>query len=316
MSNLQGSGQEEKLTDHKSVLREEVLRFLNLKDDGHYVDATIGLGGHTLGILENTRNAKVLGIDLHLPSLQIAEKRLEKYKDRVILKNDNFCNIKKIIEEVGWNFLDGVLADLGLSKYEIEEGGIGFSFKKEEDLDMNLSKKGLKAKDIVNKFSEKEIEKILREYGEEPWARKIARKIVEERKKKTIDKTSDLVRIILSVKKKGFKKIHPATQTFMALRIAVNSELENLKNFIPQAIELLLPSSRLLIISFHSLEDRIVKNSFKKYSGKCICSSFPCVCGAEKKGKIITKKPVKPTKEEIKENPLSRSANLRVFEKI
>ncbi len=304
------------LIKHKSVLKEEVLKFFNLKDEGYYADVTIGLGGHSLGILEKTKNAKLLGLDLHNSSLKIALKNLERYKDRIILKNENFCNLKKITQEIKWNGFDGILADLGLSIYELEESGLGFSFKKDEELDMNLSGKGEKAKDILNRYSEKEIEKILKEYGEEPFSKKIAKKIVEERKKRKISKTSELVDIILSVKKKNYKKIHPATQTFMALRIAVNSEIENLKKFIPQAIELLFPSGRLLIISFHSIEDRVVKNYFKKYSGKCICFNSPCICGAERKGKIITKKPVVPTEEEIKENPLSRSANLRVFEKL
>lgn len=304
------------MIEHKSVLVEEILNFLNLKDDGFYADVTIGLGGHTVEILKRTKSSKVLGIDLHLSSLKIAAEKLEKYQERVILKNENFCELEKIIKEIKWKGLNGILADLGLSKYEIEESGLGFSFKKDEELDMNLSGKGIKAKDLLKNYKEKEIEKILKEFGEEPFAKRIAKKIVEERKKKPITKTSELVDIVLSVKKKKFKKIHPATQTFMALRIAVNSELENLKKFIPQAIELLFPSGRLLIISFHSLEDRIVKNYFKKYSGRCICNIKPCICGPVKKGEIITKKPIKPKEEEIWENPLSRSANLRVFEKL
>lgn len=304
------------MIEHKSVLVEEILNFLNLKDDGFYADATIGLGGHTLEILKRTKSSKVLGIDLHLSSLKIASEKLEKYQERVILKNENFCELEKIVKEIKWKGLNGILADLGLSRYEIGESGLGFSFKKDEELDMNLSAKGIKAKDLLKNCKEKEIEKILKEFGEEPFAKRIAKKIVEERKKKPITKTSELVDIVLSVKKKKFKKIHPATQTFMALRIAVNSELENLKKFIPQAIELLFPSGRLLIISFHSLEDRIVKNYFKKYSGRCICNIKPCICGPVKKGKIITKKPIKPKEEEILENPLARSANLRVFEKL
>lgn len=304
------------MIEHKSVLREEILSFLNLKDDGLYADVTLGLGGHTLSILEKTKNSKVLGLDIHLPSLKIASKRLEKYKERVVLRNENFCNLRKVLDEIRWKGLNGILADLGLSRYEIEESGLGFSFKKDEELNMNLYGEGITAKDILNRASEKELEEILKDYGEEPFARRISRRIVEERKKKTISTTGQLVEIILSEKKKGPKKIHPATQTFMALRIAVNSELENLKKFIPQAIEVLFPSGRLLIISFHSLEDRIVKNSFKKYSGKCYCSLKPCICKPEKIGKIITKKPVTPKKKEVEENPLSRSAKLRVFEKI
>ncbi|MEJ5165430.1 MAG: 16S rRNA (cytosine(1402)-N(4))-methyltransferase RsmH [Thermoanaerobaculia bacterium] len=304
------------MIEHKSVLKEEVLNFLNLKEDGLYADVTLGLGGHSLSILEKARGAKLLGLDLHLPSLKIASRKLEKYKERVILKNENFCNLKRVLEEIRWKGLNGILADLGLSRYEIEESGLGFSFRKDEELDMNLSGKGKKAKDILNNASQKELERILKEYGEEPYAKKIARRIVEERKKKPISTTKELADIVLEEKKKGSKKIHPATQTFMALRIAVNSELENLKKFIPQAIEVLFPSGRLLIISFHSLEDRIVKNSFKKYSGKCYCGQDPCICFPEKKGKIVTKKPVTPNEEEKRENPLSRSAKLRVFEKL
>lgn len=304
---------------HKSVLKEEVLKFLNLKDDGYYADATIGTGGHSLEILKKTKNSKLLGIDLHKDSLKIAEENLKDFKDRIILKNDNFCNIDKIIKELKWKGLNGILADLGISKYELEESGLGFSFKRDEDLNMNLSGKGKKAKDLLNDLNEIELEKIFKDFGEEKFAKKIAKKIVEERKKKRIEKTLQLVDIILKAKKreKG-KKIHPATKVFMALRIAVNKELENLKIFIPKAIDLLYPQGRLLIISFHSLEDRIVKNLFKKFSGKCICPPYlpNCSCGKEKKGIIVTKKPIKPKREEILENPLSRSALLRVFEKI
>lgn len=302
--------------EHKSVLKKEVLNFLNLKENGFYADVTIGLGGHSEEILKKTNNTKILGLDLHLPSLKIASKKLEKYRERIILRNENFCHLKKVMEEIKWKGLNGILADLGLSRYEIEESGLGFSFKKNEELDMDLKGGGKKAKDIINKYPQKEIERILKEYGEEPFAKKIAKRIVEERKKKPINRTSELVEIILSQKKRYFKKIHPATQTFMALRIAVNKELENLEKFIPQAIELLFPSGRLLIISFHSLEDRIVKSYFKKYSGKCICFSHPCICFPENRGKILTKKPVRPGEEEIRENPLSRSASLRVFEKL
>lgn len=304
------------MIEHKSVLREEVLNFLNLKDDGYYADVTIGLGGHSLSILERTKTTKILGLDVHLPSLKIASSRLEKYKDRIILRNENFCNLEKTLKEIRWKGLNGILADLGLSRYEIEESGLGFSFRKDEELNMNLSGKGKTAKEILNNLSEAEIERILREYGEEPFAKRIARRIVEERKKKPITSTKHLAEIILEEKKKGSKRVHPATQTFMALRIAVNSELENLKKFIPQAIEVLFPSGRLLIISFHSLEDRIVKNSFKKYSGKCYCGQDPCICFPEKRGRIITKKPITPEKKELEENPLSRSAKLRVFEKL
>ncbi len=301
---------------HKSVLKEEILDFF--KEGKYFSDVTIGTGGHTVGILEKNKNAMVLGLDLHLPSLKIAEKNLSKFKDRIILRNENFINLKKILKEIGWDGLDGVLADLGISSYELEESGLGFSFRKNEELNMNLSLKGKKAKDFLNCCTKEEIEKILKEYGEEPQAKKISEKIVEERKKKKIENTFDLVDIILKVKRRSpFKKIHPATQTFMALRIAVNNELENLKNFIPSAIEVLNRGGKLLIVSFHSLEDRIVKNLFKKYSGKCICLNRNlCVCNPEKKGKVLTKKPICPSLKEIEENPLSRSAKLRVFERL
>ncbi len=301
---------------HKSVLKEEILEFF--RDGKYFSDVTIGTGGHTLGILEINKDAFVLGLDIHLPSLRIAERNLNKFKERVILRNENFINLKKVLKEIGWNGLDGILADLGISSYELEESGLGFSFKKNEELNMNLSGRGKKAKDFLNYSTKREIEKILKEYGEEPKAKKISEKIIEERKKKKIENTFDLVGIILKVKRRNpYKNIHPATQTFMALRIAVNKELENLKNFIPNAIEVLKGGGKLLIVSFHSLEDRIVKNLFKKYSGKCIClNPNLCICNPEKKGKILTKKPICPSLKEIEENPLSRSAKLRVFERL
>lgn len=296
---------------HIPVLKQEVIEILEPKANENFIDATINGGGHTIEILKkNGPKGKVLGIDWDkeiIDNLRLKIKELGVEK-RLILVNDNFKNLKRIIKKncKKWQGgISGIIFDLGFSSWHIESSGRGFSFQKDELLDMRYKKEGPGAIDILNKWQEKDIEKVLREYGEERFSRKIASAIVKKRKEKPILKTSELVGVIKKAvpyyRKKS--KIHPTTRTFQALRIAVNKELENLKEVLPQAVEVLKPKGKIIVISFHSLEDKIVKNFFKE---------------KEKEGivKILTKKPIRPSREEIKENFRSRSAKLRAIKKI
>lgn len=296
---------------HIPVLKNEVLKYLKPEPNENFIDCTIGEAGHTLAILEkNGPKGKVLGIDQDPQIIEKCKLKIKGFKERVILVCDNFANLKEIVNKENFRPVSGILFDLGMSSWHLKESGRGFSFLRDEPLDMRyhyknqkLKVKGQKfltAKEIVNKWSEKEIAQVLRIYGEEKFAKKITREIVKERKTKPIETTSQLVAIIQKAVPKNYERgrIHPATRTFQALRITVNNELENLKKALPQALEVLEPGGRLVVISFHSLEDRIVKNFFK---------------AKKKEGKveILTKKPVRPSEKEIKFNPASRSAKLR-----
>lgn len=295
---------------HKSVLKKEVIEILEPKANENFIDATISGGGHAMEILKrNGPKGKVLGIDWDKEIIENLKSKVKnsEFKKRLILVNGNFKNLKEIVKKNCATWMgktSGIIFDLGFSSWHIEKSERGFSFKKDEILDMRYSQNTtLKAVDILNKWPEKEIERILREYGEEKFSRKIAKAIIEKRKKKPIIKTKELVEVIEKIisKKKG--EIHPATRTFQALRIAVNEELENIKKALPQAIEVLKSGGKLVVISFHSLEDRIVKNFFNEKEKMELV-------------KILTKKPLRPTFLEIKENPRARSAKLRAIEKI
>lgn len=307
---------------HKSVLLKESIDFLKLKPGAVVVDATLGGGGHGRTILEKIgEDGKLIAIDVDENTIENFRKYLKPEVGNIILAKGNFSDIKNILGGMNVLAVDGILADLGYSSAQMEDGSYGLSFSKDAELDMRLDKSlQLTAKEIVNKYSEKNLERILRDYGEEKFAKNIVKKIIECRKTKPIEKTAELAEIIKNAVPEKYKraKIHPATKAFQALRIEVNQELENLKKFIPQAIEALNPKGRLAIISFHSLEDRIVKNIFRENARGCICPpDFPqCRCGNKPKVKIITKNPVTPDPGEIKENPRSRSAKLRVCEKI
>lgn len=288
---------------HKPVLEKEVLQYLNPQPNENFIDATIGEGGHAAAILKKIGpSGKVLGIDW---DAEIVKKN--KSQDRLILVNDSYANLKKIVEENNFKPVQGILLDLGMSSWHLEESGRGFSFLKDEPLTMKYQtdSNGLTAEKIVNEYSQEEIEKILREYGEEKFSRRIAGEIIKERKIKPIKTTFQLVEVIRRATPLSYQhgKIHFATRTFQALRIAINGELDNLIKVLPQAIEILEKGGRLAVISFHSLEDRIVKNFFKDNKKKEVV-------------KILTKKPVIASLEEIKNNPRSRSAKLRTAIKI
>lgn len=313
---------------HKSVLLRETIDGLNLEEGAVAVDATLGGGGHSLEILKKIgRTGKLVAIDQDERALENFKKRLKlevgnshpEY-GKIFFAKDNFSNLKNILESLDIDLVDGVVADLGYSSDQMEDAARGMSFLKDARLDMRLDTAGrLTAEKVVNEYSQAELEKILKNYGEERFAKNIARKIIEKRKTAPIETTLELVEIIGGAlpERQKHQRIHFATRTFQALRIEVNRELENLKEFIPQAIEALSPGGRLAVISFHSLEDRIVKTLFRENARGCICpKEFPeCRCGEVPKIKIITKKPIVSGAEETKENPRARSAKLRICEK-
>jgi len=308
---------------HRAVLLKEVIEYLNPKKNQNFIDCTLGGGEHTLAIFKKTKpRGKILGIDLDKRSLKEVEKKAKDQKiksERLILVQDNFKNLETIIEKYFSNIpVHGVLLDLGLSSALIEMSERGFSFQKDEPLDMRFDvKQKTKALNIIGGWAEKDLVRIFREYGEERYAKNIAHRICKERKSREIRTTGQLVKLIKQ--SVPFNKAkHPATRVFQALRIAVNQELESLKKVLPQAIKILEPGGRLAVISFHSLEDRIVKKFFVRESKNCICPpEFPvCRCGHRSILKIITKKAIIPTEEEIRANPRARSARLRVAEKI
>lgn len=291
---------------HIPVLKNEVLEYLDVKPNENFIDCTIGEGGHTLSILEKNRpEGKVLGIEIDPILYQKIKAEIEKEK-RLILVNDSYSKLKEIVKKEKFDLVSGILLDLGISSWHLEKSSRGFSFQKNEPLIMRYDgKENFTARTILNEWSEKEIKKILKEYGEEKFAKKISKKIVEAREIKPIETTFQLVEIIENAIPYWYRhqRIHFATKTFQALRIAVNQELENLKTALPQALEILERGGRLVVISFHSLEDKIVKDFFKEN---------------ERRGtlKILTKKVIKPTKKEIELNPRSRSAKLRAAIKI
>jgi len=306
---------------HEPVLVKEVLEYLAPRPNENFVDCTLGGGGHAKEILERTApDGKLLGIDLDEEAIKAANESLKQFGNRFIAIKDNFKNLKQIIYVAEFNNISGVLLDLGLSSHELQDAARGFSFKGSAWLDMRFGENGKTAAEIINNYKEEELSRIFKEYGEERHAKLIAREIIKERKINKITKTDQLVGIIERIykNKPKPKKIHVATKVFQALRIEVNDELNNLKKVLPQALETLTEGGRLAVISFHSLEDRIVKEFFKREAKECICPpKFPiCNCGHKAQLKILTKKIIIPSWAEIKSNPRSRSAKLRVAQKI
>lgn len=304
--------------NHTPVLLEECIQGLNIKEDGIYVDGTIGGAGHSLKIIQKlTSKGMLIGIDRDEEALKEAKERLKDFQN-IKLVHDNHDNILSILEELEIDKVDGILLDLGVSSYQLDERNRGFSYIGEATLDMRMDKtQKLDAKIVVNKYSEAELADIIYEYGEERFAKKIARKICEVRKEKEIETTLDLVKIIESIVPRNSKEGHPAKRTFQAIRIEVNNELKPLYQTTIDCIEALKPNGRLCIITFHSLEDRIVKKAMVDAAGKCTCPpGLPyCVCGAKSYGNIITKKPILPSNEEMNQNARSKSAKLRIFER-
>lgn len=304
---------------HKPVLLKESIDGLNLQKNSIVVDATLGGGGHSNEIFQTIgEKGKLIAIDQDSEAIENFKQKFS--QENVELVRNNFSNIKEILAELKIEKVDGILADLGYSSIQLEDEKYGMSFLKDSPLDMRLDRsESLTAKKIVNEYDKRSLERIFREYGEEKFAGQVARRIVAQRAEKEIDSTFELVEIIRQAIPERFQhqKLHPATKVFQALRIEVNHELSNLKKFIPAAVEALEKNGRLVIISFHSLEDRIVKNIFKDLAVDCICpSDFPvCQCKHRAQVRLITKKPIVPEQEETEENPRARSAKLRIVEK-
>lgn len=306
---------------HIPVLLNEVIDGFNLKNDETYVDCTIGGAGHSSKILENTKNSTLIGIDQDDDAISASSNRLAKYGDRVKIVKDNFKNIKNVLKSLNIEKVYGILADLGVSSHQIDTASRGFSFRFDSELDMRMDKnQNLSAKEVVNNYSEGDLKRIIKDFGEDRFASSIAKKIVIERKKQPIETTKQLEKIILSAvpRYKGNDGSSNVQRTFQAIRIEVNHELDILENFIKDAVDMLAPGGRLLIITFHSLEDRIVKRTFKDLATGCICpSDFPvCVCGRKPKVKIITNHPITATENELELNRRSSSAKLRIIEKL
>jgi 16S rRNA (cytosine1402-N4)-methyltransferase len=306
---------------HEAVLLDESIKYLNIKSDGIYFDGTLGRGGHSSEILKNlSEKGRLIAVDRDIKAVEEVKKKMSSHKN-FIIKHANFINFDNVLKELSIEKVDGMLFDLGVSSPQIDNAKRGFSYQKDGPLDMRMNRnQKLTAADIVNNYSQKEIENIISDYGEENWAARIAEFIVRRRKDKKIETTSELVDIIKAAVPKGARRKggHPARRTFQALRIATNDELDQLKILINKAVKFLNPGGRIVIISFHSLEDRIVKHTFRKLAEDCVCPpDFPiCVCDKKSELKIITKSPVQANKSEIEENPRSRSAKLRAGEKI
>lgn len=306
---------------HVSVLLDECIENLNIKPEGVYVDCTMGGAGHSKEIVKKLSNKGLfIGFDQDKNAIKTAKERLSEYSDRVKFVHSNFENIKDELEKIGVYKIDGVLADLGVSSHQLDEADRGFSYMQDAPLDMRMDVRcEFSAYDVVNGYTEEELAKIIKDYGEENWAKRIAKFIVEERKEKKIETTKELVDIIKKAipKKARIDGPHPAKRTFQAIRIEVNNELGVITKMIEDASSIMNKGGRICIITFHSLEDRIVKNAFKELSLDCICPPHLPMCQCDKKSevKIITRKPIIPTDEEIEVNPRSRSAKLRVAEK-
>ena len=304
---------------HISVLLNETVDCMMVRPDGVYLDGTLGGAGHSSLIASKLETGHLYGVDQDSDAIEAASKRLQPYEKNVTVIRDNYRNAVRILKEMGVGGADGILLDLGVSSWQFDQGDRGFSYNYDAPLDMRMdTRKDLSAAVIVNEYPEEEIRRILRDYGEEKFASNIASNICKARSKKKIETTFELNDIIKdSIPAKFRAGGHPSRQTYQALRIACNEELDVLENSLDELADFLNPGGRLCIITFHSLEDRIVKNAFKRFENPCTCPpGFPqCVCGKVSKGKVITKKPIAPTDEEIEMNPRSRSAKLRVFEK-
>ena len=305
--------------EHRSVLLDECIEGLNIKPDGIYVDGTLGGAGHSFEIAKRlNKNGRLIGIDQDEDAIRAAGERLKDF-DNVTIVRSNYENMKSILADLGIKKVDGILLDLGVSSYQLDTAERGFSYKYDADLDMRMdTRQTLTAKDIINGYSEKELFRIIRDYGEDNFAQNIAKHIVRARGDKPIETTYELNEIIkAAIPAKMRVNGHPSKRTFQAIRIECNRELEVLRNTMDDMIDLLTVRGRLVIITFHSLEDRIVKTVMKKQENPCTCPpSFPvCVCGKKSKGKVITGKPILPGSRELEENSRSQSAKLRIFEK-
>lgn len=309
--------------NHYSVLLNETIENLNIKPDGIYVDGTLGGGGHAYQVASRlSEKGRLIGIDQDADAIAAAGERLKEFGDKITIIRSNYANMKEELHRIGVEKVDGIVLDLGVSSFQLDTPERGFTYRDENaPLDMRMDdRQSLTAKDIVNGYSEMDLYRIIRDYGEDKFAKNIAKHIVQERAKKPIETTGELTEIIrasipMKVQVTGG---HPAKRTFQAIRIELNKELEVLQNNLDDMIDLLNPGGRICIITFHSLEDRIVKTNFKRNENPCTCpSDFPvCVCGKKSKGKVVTRKPILPSEEELEVNSRSKSAKLRAFERV
>ena len=297
----------------------ETIEALEIKPDGSYLDGTLGGGGHSFAICERLQNGHLYGIDQDEAAIQAAGTRLKEFGDKVTIIRDNFRNAKMILDGCGIHQVEGIVLDLGVSSYQLDTEERGFSYRYDAPLDMRMDQRQtLTARDIVNEYSEKELYAIIRDFGEDPFAKNIAKHIAAARERQPIETTFQLNEVIkAAIPAKMRANGHPSKQTFQAIRIACNRELEVLQEALDDLIDLLAPGGRLCIITFHSLEDRLVKNAFRRNENPCICPpEFPvCTCGRVSKGRVVTKKPILPGEKEIAENSRSKSAKLRIFER-
>ena len=306
---------------HKSVLLEETVDGLAIKPDGIYVDGTLGGGGHAFEVCSRlNEQGRFIGIDQDAAAIEAASERLRDFGEKVTIIRSNYCEMKSRLHEIGVDKVDGIVIDLGVSSYQLDTAERGFSYRVDAPLDMRMDQRQqLTAREIVNTYSEADLFRVIRDYGEDKFAKNIAKHIVIERQKAPIETTGQLNEIIRHAIPMKFQKTagHPSKRTFQAIRIELNRELDVLRESLDDMIEMLNPGGRICIITFHSLEDRIVKSAFRKNENPCICPShFPvCVCGNVSKGKVITRKPILPSEDELEYNRRSKSAKLRIFER-
>ena len=307
--------------EHKSVLLEETVNGLNIKPDGIYVDGTLGGGGHAFEVCKQLSDkGSFIGIDQDEAAIEAAGIRLRDFGERVTIVRSNYCDMKLQLQKLGIDKVDGIVLDLGVSSYQLDTAERGFSYRVDVPLDMRMDRRQeMTAKDIVNTYSEMELYRIIRDYGEDKFAKNIAKHIVLDREKGSIETTGQLIEIIKRAIPMKFQKNggHPAKRTFQAIRIELNRELDVLRDSLDEMIDMLNENGRICIITFHSLEDRIVKSIFRRNENPCTCPSHVpvCVCGNESKGKVITRKPILPSAEELEYNSRSKSAKLRIFER-
>ncbi|MEE0752723.1 16S rRNA (cytosine(1402)-N(4))-methyltransferase RsmH [Frisingicoccus sp.] len=306
---------------HQSVLLDETIENLNIQPEGIYVDGTLGGGGHAFHVCSRlNEKGRFIGIDQDAAAIEAAGKRLSPFEDKVTIVRSNYSDMKQVLTDLGISRVNGIVLDLGVSSYQLDTVERGFTYRENAPLDMRMDQRQEKtARDIVNGYSEMELYGIIRDYGEDKFAKNIAKHIVRAREEKPIETTDELTEVIKAAIPMKFRVVggHPAKRTFQAIRIELNHELDVLKNHLNEMVELLDTNGRICIITFHSLEDRIVKNIFRKCENPCECPpSFPtCVCGKKSLGKVITRKPILPSEEELEVNPRSKSAKLRVFER-
>lgn len=307
--------------EHTSVLLEETITQLHIKPDGIYLDGTLGGGGHAYHVAQRLSAAgRLIGIDQDEAAIEAAGERLALFGERVSILRDNYCNAKEALAKIGIDKVDGIVLDLGVSSYQLDTIERGFSYRYDTALDMRMDRRqSLSARDIVNDYSEMELYRIIRDYGEDQFAKNIAKHIARAREEKSIETTGELNELIKAAIPAKMRAAggHPSKRTFQAIRIECNRELEVLRESLDTLIDMLRPEGRLCIITFHSLEDRIVKSAFRKNENPCTCPrEFPvCVCNKKSKGSVITRKPILPSEEELAENKRSKSAKLRVFER-